>query len=406
MPWSLRMLMMLTVAGGLFQWYVARRTIKSVAALSGWPEKRIRMTALGIFFWIISYPLVMVGSYFLGMGHVSRALQQSSSALLDAVIVYPFWIGIVFAVQVALLLLLIDLTRLVLFPIYKKRKARWARAQAWLVVALVLVGAVYVPARVYSDTLTLRTRETELRVANLPEELDGFRIVQIADLQADARTRGRKLQAYVDRVNQLKPDLILFAGDLVTSGTDYIETGAEALGKMESRHGIYACLGDHDFFSNLQMVSGSLQKNGVNVLDDVAAVVPVGSSFISITGITNVYARPRPTPAALESIERQRPAAPVNIFLTHQPSPAIVDHATASGYDLFVAGHTHGGQIVFPLPGFLLTGSSFETRYVTGFYDVGRMLASITNGLGLTLAPIRYHAPAEVTLILLKPQNS
>jgi predicted MPP superfamily phosphohydrolase len=261
-----------------------------------------------------------------------------------------------------------------------------------------------VPARVYSDTLRLRTRETELRVADLPAELDGFRIVQIADLQADGRTKGDKLQAYVDRVNQLKPDLILFAGDLVTSGTDYVETGAEAMGKMESRYGIYACLGDHDFFSNRQMVAASLQKNGVTVLDNVAAIVPVGPSFISIAGITNVYARPRPTPDALEAIEQQRPDAPVDIFLTHQPSPAIVDYATAKGYDLFVAGHTHGGQIVFPLPGFLLTGSSFETRYVTGFYDVGRMLASITNGLGLTLAPIRYHAPAEVTLILLRPR--
>jgi predicted MPP superfamily phosphohydrolase len=403
MPWSLRMLTILTLAGGLFQWYVARRTIKSVATISGWSEKRIRTTTLAIFFWIISYPLVMIASYFLGFGNIARAL-QSSSALLDALIVYPFWIGIVFAVQVALLLLLIDLTRLVLFPIYKKRKARWAQAQAWVVVALVLTGAIYVPARVYSDTLRLRTRETELRVADLPAELDGFRIVQIADLQADGRTKGDKLQAYVDRVNQLKPDLILFAGDLVTSGTDYVETGAEAMGKMESRYGIYACLGDHDFFSNRQMVAASLQKNGVTVLDNVAAIVPVGPSFISIAGITNVYARPRPTPDALEAIEQQRPDAPVDIFLTHQPSPAIVDYATAKGYDLFVAGHTHGGQIVFPLPGFLLTGSSFETRYVTGFYDVGRMLASITNGLGLTLAPIRYHAPAEVTLILLRPR--
>jgi hypothetical protein len=50
----------------------------------------------------------------------------------------------------------------------------------------------------------------------------------------------------------------------------------------------------------------------------------------------------------------------------------------------------------------LLRGSRLETRYVTGFYRVGRMLVSVNNELGLTLAPIRYHAPAEVTLIVVK----
>jgi predicted MPP superfamily phosphohydrolase len=79
-----------------------------------------------------------------------------------------------------------------------------------------------------------------------------------------------------------------------------------------------------------------------------------------------------------------------------------VELAAERDYDLLVAGHTHGGQIVFPLPGFLLTGSSFETKYVTGFYDVKSMMVSINNGLGLTLAPIRYLAPAEVTLIVLR----
>ncbi|HSF23722.1 MAG TPA: metallophosphoesterase, partial [Blastocatellia bacterium] len=92
----------------------------------------------------------------------------------------------------------------------------------------------------------------------------------------------------------------------------------------------------------------------------------------------------------------------LSILLTHQPSTWLVRLAADREFDMFLGGHTHGGQIVFPLPGFLLTGSSFETDYVTGFHRVGSMLVSINNGLGLTLAPIRYHAPAEVTLIVLR----
>lgn len=400
MPWTLRMLLIFALAGALFQYYVARKAVSAFSLVTGWRRQRIRLTALAILFWMVLYPILMVGSYSLGLGGVSRALQTST--LLDALFTYPFWLGVILAIQLALFFLILDAVKLLLYPLYKRHKDRWLRAQSWAVITLICVGAVYVVARFYNDTFTVRVRETEAAIADLPAELDGFRIAHIADLQADVRTNGSKLQAYVETVNGLKPDLILFAGDLVTSGTDYIETGAQTLGKMQATHGIYACLGDHDFFSNREMVTRNLEKNGVNVLANIATAVPVGSTLISLTGVTNVYPS-RPSPGILETIERQRPKGPVNIFLTHQPSPRwITDHALERGYNLFLAGHTHGGQIVFPLPGFLLTGSSFETRYVTGFYKLGPMLVSINNGLGLTLAAVRYHAPAEVTLISLR----
>jgi predicted MPP superfamily phosphohydrolase len=173
---------------------------------------------------------------------------------------------------------------------------------------------------------------------------------------------------------------------------------------MRAKRGIYACLGDHDYFSDSRLVRSSLEKNGVTVLNNTATVVPIESSFISLTGLTNVY-RTRPSDAALRTIEDQRPRGPVNILLTHQPSREIVRHAVEHRYDLVTAGHTHGGQIVLPFPFFLLTPSSFETDYVSGFYTVGETTVSVTNGLGLTLAPVRYRAGAEVTLIVLRKSD-
>ena len=399
MPWTLRMLLLFTLAGALFQLYVALKTINAIAILTSSRRRKILLVAIAILFWLFLHPLLIFGSYFLGSGRLAQTF-QSSNRMLDALITYPFWAGIILAIQVALFLLVIDIMRLLLFPIYKKHRLRWQKAQAWLTLILVFAGTAYVAARIYHDTFTVRIRETELSIADLPKELEGFRIAQIADVQADGRTNGPKLQNYIDTVNSLKPDLILYGGDLVTSGTDYIDAGADSMGKMEAKHGIYACLGDHDFFSDRDRVTRSLERNGITVLDNVATLVPVGSTYISLTGVTNVY-RTRPTMGALETIERQRPRGPVNVLLTHQPSEWLIDYAAEQNYDLLVAGHTHGGQIVFPLPGFLLTGSSFETRYVTGFYNAGSLIVSINNGLGLTLAPIRYHAPAEVTLISL-----
>jgi predicted MPP superfamily phosphohydrolase len=400
MPWTLRMLLLFTLAGALFQFYVAFKTVNALATITNFERRTIRWVMIAVLFWLMLHPLLVFGNYFLRSGEILQSY-QGSNQLLDVLVTYPFWAGITFAIQVALFLLVMDAIRLLLFPVYRKHKPRWQRAQAWVTLALVCAGIVYVVARIYYDTFTVRVRETEIRIANLPKELEGFRIAQIADVQADGRTNGSKLQNYINTVNSLKPDLILDGGDLVTSGTDYIETGAQAIGKMEARHGVYACLGDHDFFSDREKVTSSLESNGITVLNNVATLVPVGATYISLTGITNVY-RTRPTQSALEKIEQQRPRGPVNVLLTHQPSEWLVDYAVEQGYDLLVAGHTHGGQIVFPLPGFLLTGSSFETKYVTGFYKAGALIVSINNGLGMTLAPIRYNAPAEVTLILLK----
>ena len=403
MPWSIRTILIISAVGALFEWYVARKTINAIATLTAWPVKRIRVAVGAIVGWFVLYPLALIGSHYLQLGQVSRAL-QSSDMLVDKFLIYPFWIGMILSVQVALFLLVIDAARLLLFPVYRRHRARWLRIQARVVMLIVCAGSAYVIARVYFDTFTVRTRQIEIQVKNLPESLEGFRIAQIADVQVDGRTNGTRVERFVDRVNGLNPDLILFCGDLVTSGTDYIESAAAALGKLKAKHSTYACLGDHDFFSDHARVISSLEKNGVRVLNNSVAEVPVNSTPISLTGITNVY-RTRPPETLLQTLEDQRTPASVTILLTHQPSEWLVKHAEENRYDLFLAGHTHGGQIAFPLPGFLLTGSSFETPYVSGLYRVGSMFVSVTNGFGLTLAPMRYNAPAEITLITLRGEK-
>ncbi|MEW6213169.1 MAG: metallophosphoesterase [Acidobacteriota bacterium] len=403
MPWSLRMLIYITLVAIALQFYVALKVSSAIAILARWTRKRARMTTAAIWVWIVLYPVAVIGSHWLNIDGVSRRFQQSN-LLLDALITYPYWVGVIMAFQAAMLFILSDTARLALFPLYRKHKQAWLRWNAWIVIATVSAGTIYTAIRIYTDTFTVSARETELRIAGLPAELDGFRIVQIADLQADGRTNGNKLDRFIDEVNRLNADLILFGGDLVTSGTDHIETGAAAFNRMKARRGIYACLGDHDYFSDSRLVRSSLEKNGVTVLNNTATVVPVDSSFISLTGLTNVY-RTRPSDVALRTIEEQRPRGPVNILLTHQPSREIVRYAVGNRYDLVTAGHTHGGQIVLPFPFFLLTPSSFETDYVSGFYRVGETTVSVTNGLGLTLAPVRYRAGAEVTLIVLRKSD-
>lgn len=130
----------------------------------------------------------------------------------------------------------------------------------------------------------------------------------------------------------------------------------------------------------------------------VLIAVRAGGHEIALTGVTDVY-RNQATADRLETLESRRQPAALKISFTHQPSEGLVRFASERNCDLFLAGHMPGGQIAFPLPGLLLTGSRLETRYVSGFYKVGKMLVSVNNGLGLALPPIRYQASAEVTLL-------
>ena len=76
--------------------------------------------------------------------------------------------------------------------------------------------------------------------------MDGFRIANISDVQADPRTDPGLLNRYTARVNALDADVVMFAGDLVTRGTDQVADGVNCLASMKTRHGVYDCPGDHD----------------------------------------------------------------------------------------------------------------------------------------------------------------
>jgi hypothetical protein len=215
--------------------------------------------------------------------------------------------------------------------LFQKHRAVWIKWQALVTCALFVVFILYVGVRILRDTYSVRLTTREVRLPSLPAELDGFRLVQLSDLQADPYTDARKMQAYIDLANAQKPDLILFGGDLVTRGTDFIPQGAKMMGRLQARLGVYACLGDHDYWAGPTAVMRHLRENGVTTLEDSVVNFAGSQSKISLTVITNVYSR-RPSLATLVNLRRHRTEdAALNILLSHQPSPDIVAYAEEHG---------------------------------------------------------------------------
>jgi len=279
--------------------------------------------------------------------------------------------------------------------------------QVKIFLALTVFFAIYIPARIIYDYNTVEVRNVEYQNNNIPKELDGFKIAFISDVQADRYTDEKRLKRYVDKINDSNPDLVLVAGDVITSTPDYIENAGKYLGMIKSKYGTYSCVGDHDNWAyrqdyerSLREVSGALNHYNVEMPDNELRYFEIDSSRIGVTFITNTYVS-EISETTLQNIASSNKAE-FKIFLTHQPQDFLINSAVKNNYNLFLAGHTHGGQITLVFPFVQLTPTLIETRYIKGDFYFNDMLAIVCGGLGMSLAPVRYNSTPEIVLITLK----
>ena len=390
------------------EFYFTRKVLSIVSNLfpvdKPYKVRRI-IIALILFFNLFLIVGVMVLVYFAVFGNAPNF--PPDNFLFDVFLQFPFWLFVLYVIQCTLLFIMIDLLRLVLYPFYKSRKDKVKKIVFDLQFLILLFFLLYVPARAYHDFNTVSVRVVEYEKKNLPKVLEGFKLVLIADVQADKYTNKKRLGNFIDKVNQTKPDLVLIAGDVITSTPDYIGLSAEYIGQIKSKYGVYACVGDHDNWAyrrdterSLREVIAALAAKNILMIDNKIKTIKVDSTKIGISFITNNYVHSI-NKNLLDSLSSISDSLNLKIFLTHQPRPYLVDKAREKNYDLFLAGHTHGGQLTFWFPFFNLSPTLVETKYVRGDFHFGNMLAVVNRGLGMSLVPLRYNSTPEITVIVL-----
>jgi len=248
---------------------------------------------------------------------------------------------------------------------------------------------------------------------NLPNSLKNFKIALISDIQADYFTDAKRLRKYIKTVKNEKPNLILISGDMITNSPNYIELAGSELGKLSAPYGVFACVGDHDNWAyrseqpgqtgmnrSLIEVKSSLLHNGIPMLDNQNVVINVDSSKILLSAITNTYVS-QVSDTVLYSLTNYNGKIDLKIFFVHQPRERLVNKAAQQNYDLYLCGHTHGGQIVMLFPFSNILISRFESKFTNGKYFVNKMMIYVNRGLGMSIAPVRYNATPEITIIQL-----
>ncbi len=235
----------------------------------------------------------------------------------------------------------------------------------------------------------LRVRELDVPVSNLPPELEGFTIAHVSDLHSGIFCGPERLRKIGDATNDLKADLIVITGDVVNGDVDHeFAPAAEMIRRLESRHGLFLCEGNHDIFSGAQRFGEACDDAGFTLLRNSRAVVPVGNSRLVLAGLPWFSRSYRGSTGFVESLFPARREGDLRLLLVHHPD--LFD-ASATSADLVLSGHTHGGQIMVGDVGF---GPLFF-EYWSGLYRRGAGTLVVSNGAG-DWFPCRVGAPAEI----------
>jgi predicted MPP superfamily phosphohydrolase len=255
-----------------------------------------------------------------------------------------------------------------------------------------LVGG-YQYAR-HIETHRLVIEQVEIPFSKIPPALEGLKIVLLSDFHLHPYTQIDFVQQTVVTANALEPDLIVLTGDYVLKQAESIFELGPVLASLNARYGVFTILGNHDLWTNRQVVRQGLVEAGLPVLHNEGLSLAIGRERLYLAGVDDGWSGQPDLTAALA----KRPSDIFTILLAHEPD--LADRFAQDGrVALQLSGHSHGGQV--RLPGLGAPVLPFLGRkYDQGHYKVKEMQLYTTRGIGLTV-PIRLNCPPEITALRL-----
>jgi predicted MPP superfamily phosphohydrolase len=244
----------------------------------------------------------------------------------------------------------------------------------------------------------VRVVEREMKVPGLDPRFDGFRIAHLSDLHIGALTPRSWGLAWARLSNGTSPDLAVVTGDMVTSGTGFHEDIADVVAALRAKHGVYASMGNHDYFGEPEPLVGLLRARGVNVLRNEGVVIERDGARLWLAAIDDTWTRRDDLALALAG----RPMGATAVLLAHDP--AHFERAADAGANVVLSGHTHGGQVALPFLADAVNLAVVYPRYRVRFYRRGRSVLYVHPGLGTTGPPMRLGVAPEITVLVLRPE--
>ena len=228
---------------------------------------------------------------------------------------------------------------------------------------------------------------------------DELTIVQLTDMHVGNTIGKAFVQECVERINALKPDIVVITGDLLDRKIEHAKEELSPLKELQTRFGTYFILGNHEYYHGAEEIAAYMPQLNIKALLNENVVIRDGEKAINLVGINDLQSIRFKTLEvdpykAFEKVDRTLPT----ILLSHQPKSVKI--VQEHHYDLMISGHTHGGQI-FPF-GFLVM---LDQPYLAGLHAVSAAKQIfVSRGTGYWGPPVRVFAPSEISILTLKPR--
>lgn len=266
-----------------------------------------------------------------------------------------------------------------------------AAAAAPPLVAVAGVGASLAQAGQF------RVRSIVIDLPGLPPELDGLRIAHVSDMHVGRFTTVATLRRIVEATSKLDADLVVLPGDLINNALSDLSDGIDAVGNMQSRHGSYLCVGNHDLIENGSEFVRRTKARLPLLIDESRSIV-INGHPVQLLGLPWTRGEEAIGPSVAVLSQAVRPGA-FPILIAHHPH--AFDAAAAAGIPLTLSGHTHGGQLMLTEN---LGFGPMMFRYWSGLYrkrEHNNAALVVSNGVG-NWFPVRTNAPAEIIEVTLR----
>jgi predicted MPP superfamily phosphohydrolase len=278
------------------------------------------------------------------------------------------------------------------FAIAADSVARWRYAAC----AGVVGGALLLSLAGWGNTQFPLVRKVELAA---PAGVAPLRIVALSDTHLGRLVSPAYFARLVDLIEPLKPDLVLFAGDVIDDYAGYDADAIRAsLARIEPRFGIWGAFGNHEYIAGDAITSADLlEKSGIRLLRDAAVELGEGKEKILLIGrddysIQRFLKRKRKSLPEIMAGFPDAGSIPLKIVLDHQP--VHLEEAESAGIFLQLSGHTHNGQI-FPFN--FVVDQIYENAY--GHYQRGKTHYWVSSGAGTWGPRVRTTGRTEIVLI-------
>lgn len=300
----------------------------------------------------------------------------------------------------------------------------WAVQSRIVLILLLLLSAAGVWLASWAfwyEPSSLTVKNYEINIPELSPAFDNFKIVAISDVHGGSSfITEEKIRRVVELANEQNADLIVLLGDYVSQQHFNrkvlkmpVATIADNLRGLRAKHGVFAVLGNHDWWYDDAKVRAELERVGYRVLENEAARIEHNGASLILLGLPDFLKAGRNLkPPIWENYAKDGREAlgkigakegETVIALTHNPDPFEFlnkeNYGMPNNFRLMLAGHTHGGQCDFPIIGTPLTSSSYGTKYGKGLVAQNGRQIFVTPGIGTSILPVRFRVPPEISVL-------